>query len=146
MQQPTPFDDSDEALMQAYAGGDATAFTRLYDRHERRVYRFFLRQSVAPAVADDLLQETWMAIVRSAAGYTVDARFTAWLYTIARRKLVDHWRANRSHVLRDDAANDPDDDAADGDETAVDRIADHRGVQPDVRAMSRQQATTVSAT
>jgi RNA polymerase sigma-70 factor (ECF subfamily) len=132
----------DEALMRAYGAGDATAFARLYDRHERPVYRFFLRQGVTTAQADDLLQDTWMAVVRSAPRYTVDAKFTTWLYRIARSKLIDHWRATRQQVLLDDAANDPD---ADGDEAPIDRIADADTVRPDVRAISRQQAAAFAA-
>lgn len=129
-------DESDEALMLAYAGGDASAFARLYDRHERPVHRYFLRQAVAPAEADDLLQETWMAVVANAAGYRVDARFTTWLYTVARSKLVDHWRRTRRAGPFDEAANDAD---GDGDDP-VERIAGSDAWRPDVQAMSRQQA------
>jgi RNA polymerase sigma factor (sigma-70 family) len=135
-------DVADDSLMQAYAAGDAAAFTRLYDRHERPVHRFFLRQGASPAVADDLLQDTWLAVVRSAVRYRPDAKFTTWLYRIARSKLVDHWRATRQHVLLDDAANDPDDgsDGGGAADSALDRIADTDAVRPDVRAISRQQA------
>jgi RNA polymerase sigma factor (sigma-70 family) len=132
-----PAAESDESLMLAYASGDAGAFTRLYGRHERPVHRYFLRQSVAGSHADDLLQETWMAVVRSAAKYTVDAKFTTWLYTIARNKLIDHWRATRQPMLLDDAANDPDND----DEAApLERFAAPDAARPDVQAMSREQA------
>ena len=132
-----PPDDSDETLMLAYAAGDAASFARLYDRHERPVHRYFLRQGVPAAQADELLQETWMAIVRSAARYAVDARFTTWLYRIARSKLIDHWRANRLHVSLDDAANDPD---LDDEEPAIERVAASDATRPDVQAMSRQEA------
>lgn len=133
-------DDTDEALMLAYAAGDASAFARLYDRHERPVYRFFLRQGVAAHQADDLLQEIWMAILQGAHRYTVSARFTTLLYLVARRKLIDQWRAGRQHVLLDDAANDPDGESdADG-TTRMDRVADGDAAQPDVQAMSRQHA------
>lgn len=132
---------ADEALMLAYAAGDAMAFARLYDRHERPIHRFFLRQGIGAAQADDCLQETWMAVVRSAPRYAPDARFTTWLYRIARSKLVDHWRATRQQVLLDDAANDPDGD----DDAAIDRVADGDAVRPDVRAISRQQATAFVA-
>jgi RNA polymerase sigma factor (sigma-70 family) len=135
-------DESDEALMLAYAAGDASAFARLYDRHERPVHRYFLRQGAAAAQADDLLQETWMAVVRSAERYTVDARFTTWLYRIARSKLIDHWRATRQQVLLDDAANDPE---LDDDIAAIDRIAASDALRPDVQAMSRQQAASFVA-
>ncbi len=134
-------DDTDEDLMFAYAAGNASAFTRLYDRHERSVHRFFLRQSIAAEQADDLLQETWMAVVRHASNYAPDAKFTTWLYTIARSKLVDHWRATRRHMtLELDAANDPD-DFEDGDAVALlERVADGEAARPDVQAMSREYA------
>ncbi|MFN3566842.1 MAG: sigma factor [Burkholderiaceae bacterium] len=60
---------ADEELMLAYAGGDAGAFAQLYDRHGRAVYRFLLRSLHDPQLADDLLQETWLAVVRNASGY-----------------------------------------------------------------------------
>ena len=128
--------EADEDLMLAYATGDAGAFARLYDRHERAVHRFFLRQSVAPAVADDLLQDTWMAVVRSVERYERSAKFTTWLYTIARSKLIDHWRATRAHAVLDDAANDGDEDTASWIESIAAPVTD----QPEVRAMARDQA------
>ncbi len=134
---------SDEAAMTAYAAGDAAAFARLYDRHARPVRRYFLRHGVLPPEADELLQETWLTVVRRAGDYTVQARFTTWLYTIARSRLVDHWRATRRRVPLDDAAND-DEGRFDG-EAAIDRVADHAAVQPDVRAMSREQAAAFLA-
>ncbi len=139
---PMDEDTGDERLMQAYAVGDAAAFARLYDRHERPVHRYFLRQGATKTQADDLLQETWMAIVRNAGTYTPDAKFTTWLYTVARSKLVDHWRASKRQALFDDAANDPDtvDDGRGDTGTAIERIAASDSVRPDVRAMSRQQA------
>lgn len=133
-------DDSDEALMMAYAAGDASAFARLYDRHERPAWRFFVRQGVAPAVADDLLQETWIAIVRSAERYAPTARFATWLYAIARSKLVDHWRTTRAHVPIDEAANDDDDDAS-----VVASLVAPASDEPEVRAMSRAYAVAFVA-
>jgi RNA polymerase sigma-70 factor (ECF subfamily) len=124
---------SDEALLAAYAAGDARAFADLYERHERPVYRYFLRQGVTPAQADDLLQDTWLAVVRNAAHFEPRAKFTTWLYTIARNKLVDHWRGRDDAVSLDDAANDPDGDAP----LELDAGDAHR---PDVQAMSRAQA------
>ena len=129
-------DDSDEGLMLAYAAGDASAFARLYGRHERPVYRYFLRQALAPASADDLLQDTWLAVVRAAERYSPAAKFTTWLYTIARNKLIDHWRVTRRDGWLDDAAaNDPDDEP-----DFEERVAAPDSARPDVQAMSRQEA------
>jgi RNA polymerase sigma-70 factor (ECF subfamily) len=125
---------SDEALMAAYQGGDARSFTLLFERHERQVFRFLRRSLGDAAAADDLMQEVWLAVVRSAAGYAPRAKFTTWLFTIARSKLVDHWRAARPMVSLDgEAANDPD-------EALVDCLAAGEDVQPDVQVMSRAQA------
>ena len=124
---------SDEALLAAYAAGDARAFSDLYERHERPVYRYFLRQGATPAQADDLLQDTWLAVIRNAANFEPRAKFTTWLYTIARHKLVDQWRDRDGAVSLDEAANDPDGEAA----LQVDAGEAHR---PDVQAMSREQA------
>jgi RNA polymerase sigma-70 factor (ECF subfamily) len=123
----------DEALLAAYGAGDARAFAELYERHERPVYRYFLRQGATPAQADDLAQDTWLAIVRHAANFEPRARFTTWLYTIARSKLVDHWRGREDAVSLDAAANDPD-----GDPPFEIDAGDAQ--RPDVQAMSREQA------
>lgn len=123
---------SDEALLAAYAAGNAHAFAELYERHERPVYRYFLRQGAGPAVADDLLQETWMAVIRNAARFEPRARFTTWLYTVARSKMVDHWRAQDGTLSLDEAANDPGD--------APLEVAGSDADRPDVQALSRAEA------
>jgi RNA polymerase sigma-70 factor (ECF subfamily) len=123
---------TDEELLAAYAAGDARAFGELYERHERPVYRYFLRQGAVAAVADDLLQETWMAVVRNAARFEPRAKFTTWLYTVARSKMIDHWRARDDAISFDDAANDPDDAPFD--------VAGADADRPDVQAVSRAQA------
>jgi RNA polymerase sigma-70 factor (ECF subfamily) len=104
-----PCDDSDEALMLAYARGDATAFERLYLRHKGPTYRYFMRHTSDRATADELHQDVWLRVVRARERYTVDARFTTWLYTLARHRLVDHWRAKRRVAFEslDTTADDP---------------------------------------
>lgn len=92
---PAEMSPSDEALMLAYAGGDPRAFATLYERHERAVYRFILRRVGSlsgSGVADELHQETWFSVARQAPRYQPTARFTTWLYTIARSRIIDHLR------------------------------------------------------
>lgn len=135
---PTADVRSDEQLMLDYGTGDAAAFTRLFERHERPVYRFLLRSLGGDAArADDLLQEVWLALIRNAANYAPRARFTTWLYGIARTRLIDHWRAQRNDLSLD-AANDP--HADDPGEALIDRIAGARNDEPEVQVMSRAQA------
>lgn len=89
---------ADEALMLAYAGGEAAAFECLYDRHSMRLWRYLFRNTGNHALADDLGQEVWFAVVDAAPAYEVKARFTTWLFTVAHHKLVDHWRGHKPQL------------------------------------------------
>jgi RNA polymerase sigma factor (sigma-70 family) len=93
---------SDEALMQRYAGGDAQAFAALYRRHELRTWRYLERNTGNRATAEELMQEVWFAVARDAERYRPTARFTTWLFTIARNRLVDAVRASRPQVSLDE--------------------------------------------
>ncbi len=107
---------ADEDLLLAFGRGNAAAFESLYARHERPVYRFLLRSVAIPALAEDLLQETWLAVARGASTYHPSAKFTTLLYRIARTRLIDHWRARDPAMLQglgEDAAHDFDELAAD---------------------------------
>lgn len=87
-------DDADEALMLAYAAGDASAFDRLYARHKGALYRYVLRHCANAGVADEIFQDVWMNVIRVRASYVTVARFGSWLFTLAHNRIVDHWRAS----------------------------------------------------
>jgi RNA polymerase sigma-70 factor (ECF subfamily) len=116
--------ESDEALMMAYRGGDARAFERLVARHEKPVWNFLRRFVANPTTAEDLLQEVFLRVVKSAHEKESDwrgtAKFSTWLYTIARNLCVDH---SRRAVHRDAASLDGPAHAGEGDATLHDRIA-----------------------
>ena len=136
-----PAADSDEFLMHAFAGGDAAAFTRLYDRHERATWRFIRHRLGAQheGAADDVLQETWISVARAAPRYVATARFTTWLFTVARNRVIDHLRAQSNAMLSIDAplaGSDGDDDG----ERWADRVAAEASDEPLARIESRQQA------
>ena len=106
--EPEPADDAD--LLRAHAAGDPHAFGRLYDRYDRPCFQF-LRRTLGAAHADaaeDLHQETWIAISKNAAAFDPGkASFPAWLFTIARHKVFDHLRRQKVAMLAsggDDAA------------------------------------------
>ena len=127
--------DADALLMLAYARGDNPAFDRLYERHRGGTYRFFLRSVRDPALAQELLQDLWMSLVRVRATYQIQARFTTWLYRMAHNRLIDHYR--RSSVVELVALDADGDDAADGGSPGG--VAD-AGPQPDQSAAGRQAA------
>jgi RNA polymerase sigma-70 factor, ECF subfamily len=83
---------TDEQLMLAFASGDARAFSTLVQRHRGPVFNFILRYVQQQQRAEDLLQETWLKVVRGSSEYQPKARFTTWVFTIARNLCVDHAR------------------------------------------------------
>jgi RNA polymerase sigma-70 factor (ECF subfamily) len=90
-------ESSDEELMLLYRDGEAGAFDLLYARHKGGVYRYLLRQCRDAAAAEELFQDVWMNLVRARAGYTVQAKFTTYLYRLAHNRLIDHYRKH-SHA------------------------------------------------
>lgn len=128
--------DDDAALMLAYAAGDAAAFAQLYERHEKPVFRFLRRSLGASgeAAADELHQEVWLAVVRNARNYEPRARFTTWLYGIARSKLIDHWRAQRGGTASLDEYVD---EAAEL--TLLDQLPADERAQPERQVLTRAQ-------
>ena len=85
-------DEADEALMLAYQEGDVRAFEILLTRHRKPVFNFILRFVGSRELAEDLLQETFLRVIKGAARYERKAKFTTWLYTIARNLCVDQSR------------------------------------------------------
>lgn len=79
--------------MLAYRGGEAAAFEALYARHRARLYRYLLHQCGRRDQADEMFQETWIAVIRARSGYEVSAKFTTWLYRIAHNRVIDGFRA-----------------------------------------------------
>lgn len=91
---------TDETLMRAYGDGDARAFEELYARHRAATYRYFLRHSAGDAAsADELHQDLWLKVIGARARYQAQAKFSTWLYTLARHRMVDHWRSRHGTTL-----------------------------------------------
>lgn len=100
---------TDEALIASYLHGDMGAFDRLYRRHDRKTFAF-IRQMLHPtdrATVEDLHQDGWLAVAAKATSFAPGkARFTTWLYTVLRNRVLDHLRASRPQAADDGA--DPD--------------------------------------
>lgn len=88
-------DVSDEALLEAYRSGQTSAFRTLVERHERPVYRFCLRALGDPEAAADATQEVFLRVIKHAPSWERKAKFTTWLYTIARNYCIDEARKGR---------------------------------------------------
>lgn len=85
----------DAELMIAFQQGDARAFEVLVGRHQRGVYNFVLRSVRGQGRAEELLQEVFLRVVRSKDRYQRTAKFSTWIYSIARNLCVDESRRAR---------------------------------------------------
>jgi|SRR5687768_381325 len=95
---------TDEALLSRIASGDAESLAALFRRRQRTVYRFALHLTGSPAVADDVTQDVFIAVIRDASRFDAQrATATAWLCGIARnyvrRRLANH---DPHHCLDDE--------------------------------------------
>jgi RNA polymerase sigma-70 factor (ECF subfamily) len=79
--------------------GDAEAFGALYDHYHTGVYRFIYFRVDNPALAEDLLSETFFRALRSMSSFQWQGKdFGAWLMTIARNLIADHYKSGRTRL------------------------------------------------
>src|SRR6266481_5731386 len=83
---------SDERLMLAFSQGSSEAFTELFSRYKQPIYGFFRRRVAEPAHAEELTQETFLALLRAVARYEPRALFRTYLYAISFKILRAHRR------------------------------------------------------
>lgn len=76
-------------------GGDAHAFESLIHRHQRPVLNFIFRFLADSSEAEDLTQEVFLKVWKSAETYHPEAKFTTWLYRIATNLCINKQRALR---------------------------------------------------
>jgi len=88
--------------MARYADGDAAAFAELYELVAPRLYGYLLRRTRDADAAQDLLQQTLLVVHRARASYSRSAGVMPWVFTIARRLVIDRVRNARRDPLRTD--------------------------------------------
>ncbi|MBW8190477.1 sigma-70 family RNA polymerase sigma factor [Neiella marina] len=85
---------NDDQLLDDYGKrGDAAAFDILYQRFRKPLFGF-IRQQLPEAATNDVFQDCWTDVIKQAANYMPCGSFRAYLFTIARRKIADYWRAH----------------------------------------------------
>lgn len=89
-------ESTDEELMRGVRAGDEAAFPLLYRRYERRLLAFLVPYVGDLALAEDLLQETFLRVFRQRASYEPRGAFRTWLFAIARNLALDQFRRRRS--------------------------------------------------
>lgn len=108
-------DLADEDLMVKYLAGDSRAFETVYERRREGLRWFFQRQCGSSGVGQELAQEVWFKLIRACQNgqYTVEAKFTTFLYRIARNAMIDWYRSNGDVKMVQLHSGDDDDDEPD---------------------------------
>lgn len=84
--------DSDEALLAAVARGDQACLRVLYERHAPTMLRLVRRMTTQSGVAEEILQETWLAVWRSADSFRGESSARGWLFGVAKRQAHNYLR------------------------------------------------------
>jgi RNA polymerase sigma-70 factor (ECF subfamily) len=96
---PSPIEDLDSACLSALTEGDRMAFAQLVERWQTRLINFFYRSTGNRADAEDLAQETFIELHRAAPRYKAQDTFSAFIFTLARRRLIDSYRKKSRRPL-----------------------------------------------
>lgn len=101
----------DEArLVNQAKSGDSEAFAQLYDAYVERVYRYIYFRVSEDSDTEDLVSQVFLKAWENLGRYKAGSSpFIAWLYTIARNLVIDHYRSTKEDVPIEDAAALPSD-------------------------------------
>jgi len=96
---------SDDELLWGLRSGDEEAFTALYRRRQGAIYRFALHMSGSAAVAEDVTQEVFLALIREQCGYDPErGTVSSYLFGIGRKLVLRYLERGRSDVSLEDEA------------------------------------------
>jgi RNA polymerase sigma-70 factor, ECF subfamily len=123
--------DPDAALMLRVKEGDRAAFTELVERYKQPVTNLIARTINDPTEAEDLAQNAFVQAYKSAHRYEVTAKFSTWMFTIARNLALNEIRRRSRHRAESlDQTFDGDD------EHPVHQVADRRNAGPTEELLS----------
>src|SRR5437762_5293742 len=89
--------DPDAALMKRVTQGDQRAFEELVEKYKQPVFNMIYRTLPDAAEAEDLAQTVFVQVYKAAAKYRVEAKFSTWLFTIARNLCLNEIRRRKRH-------------------------------------------------
>lgn len=91
---------TDEELMARVREGELPLLSSLFERHNRRLYHYFLRACRGRAAAEDLVQEVFVRLLKYRHTYRDGAPFAPWLWASARNAVADHFRGSPAELPR----------------------------------------------
>lgn len=85
-------ESTDEMLLVRYRRGDRTAFSELVHRYQRPLFNFSLRYLKNHDAAREITQDAFLRVVRCAAEFKHESRFSTWIFAITRNLCIDELR------------------------------------------------------
>jgi RNA polymerase sigma-70 factor (ECF subfamily) len=82
----------DQVLFDTWMKGDTRGFSALYERYKNRVFGFLVRMTNDREIAEDLLQDTFLAAMRNAQQFDRNRNFLSWIFGIAHKRTIDYFR------------------------------------------------------
>ena len=92
-------------LFDQWMKGDTAGFSALYERYKNRVFGFLVRMTGDREIAEDLLQDTFLAAMRNAEQFDRERNFLSWIFGIAHKRTIDYFRhvkVEYEHILDTD--------------------------------------------
>ncbi|MCS7337917.1 MAG: sigma-70 family RNA polymerase sigma factor [Verrucomicrobiae bacterium] len=89
--------DPDAILMSRVKRGDTRAFAELVDKYKQPIINFIARMLGDQAEAEDLAQTVFVQVYRASRRYRESAKFSTWIYTIARNFCLNELRRRARH-------------------------------------------------
>ncbi len=138
---PVPQLSPDDAALRAAQGGDPAGLSALFRTYQPRLLRYLRARE--PRLADDLASDTWVAIAQRLATFEgTSADFAAWLFTIARLRMMDA-RRSASRRRTDPVADVGDSIGVSTEQVALDKLSAQDAVNLVNNALSEDQAEVI---
>ncbi|MDD5674933.1 MAG: sigma-70 family RNA polymerase sigma factor [Chitinivibrionales bacterium] len=84
--------EDDTKFLDQWFKGDAAGFSLLYERYKDRVFGFLLRMTSDRQLAEDIMQDTFVAALRNRAQFDRKRNFLSWIFGIAHKRAIDYFR------------------------------------------------------
>ena len=133
---PDPADAEDVRLMSLVSGGDMAAFERLVERHQALVAGTIGHMLGSNSEVEDLAQQVFVRVWKSANRYVARAKFTTWLLKITRNLVFNELRRRKRHALV------PLQGAVEGEEL---QLKDEHGAAPDASLLEGELRLAIDA-
>lgn len=98
---------SDQQLIEGIAAGDHSCLGTLFERHHKALYNYCFQMTRNAALSEDLVQDTFLRMLKAAGSFRGDGAFKGWMFHIARNLVFDHLRREKRIEPMDDNAAEP---------------------------------------